>query len=509
MDTIVVAAFLDGQPTQECNFTATVNGTNQAIAPNISGTGSPIPGSGVITLNVGDSLALSAHPTSGQHWDVSGTFQLQGIGQLAPVNNPPAEFAPPFVVASATDSLILLAVHLSRLRDITARALTTLATVPSIRTIDVPSIWPPPPSVANTPPPWITSWDCPELDGLNYINNPAVTGQSLQIINENKTPAATNVVLQLFGDPAQQGEGGQAIAVSWPDAVPRSDSTGATPFLLYFHPSAGQNVINGYYVNPQIPGAYPFNFDYIFYGLWAFMNYGGAQNLTQDPLTGDHFKKGLPYQMEAAGKYAVIVLPCNRVGPGSDGSPGEIGRFQSAASAQEILLDIQRFMFRRAVPGVYNTPGLGRTALAAFSSGVGMMTNFLSNRDNQAHPFYQYTLGELYMFDGGNAARVAAWIGQAIKWANTDPSKVIRAYSQVPEPGSMARLISPASVPGGTPWLVTTGMRTAALLPATGWNSAATAAGGSNVATGTGAFDDTHQLIPAMMLTDALRSSSF
>ena len=509
MDTIVVSAFLDGQPTQECNFTATVNGTVQPIAPNISGLGSIIPGSGVITLNVGDCLTLSAHPTTGQHWDLSGDFCLQAIGQLIPVNNPPAEFAVPYAVASATDSLILLAVHISRLRDITTDVLTTLATVPNIRTADIPSVWPPPPATPNTRPPWITTWDSPELDGLNTIDSPPVTGQTLQIANRTVAPTAANIVVQLFGDPAQQGAGGQAIAISWPDAVQRSDSAGPTPFLLYFHPTANQNAPADY-TNPQVPGAYPFNFDYACFGLWRYMNYGGNSKMPFDPLIGDRFYKGLPYQMEAAGKYAVIVLPCNRVGSGSDGSPGEIGRFQSAASTQEILLDIQRFMFRRAVPGVYDTPGLGRTALAAFSSGVGMMTNFLSNRDNQAHSFYRYTLGELYMFEPGNADAVTSWINQAIAWANVDPSKVIRAYSQVQSTASMSRLISSA-VPGSAPWLVNTGTRTSAVLPAASWQAAAAAAnpGNLNVATGSNAFQDSHQLISAMMLTDALRSSSF
>lgn len=499
LNVIVAAAFLDGQPTQECTFTAIVNTLPTVITPNISGDGTVIPGSGVITLNIGDSLTLSAHPTTGQHWDLSGDFQLQAVGQLVPVNNLPAEFAPPFTVASTTDSIILVAVHLSRLRDITDRAVSTLANVPSVRAGDIPQVWPPPPGVANSPPPWITSWDTPTVAGINCISPAPVVGQSLQFVNQSVTPSASNMVLQLFGDPARQGEGGQAIAVSWPDAIPRTDTTGPTPFLLYFHPRAGQGAPR-YYTNPLVPGTYPFNFDYIFYMLFHFMTYGGS--LTRgalDPLTGDYDYKGLPYQMQAAGYYAVIVVPCNRVGPGSDGSPGEIGRFQSAASAQEILLDIQRFMFRRATPGVYNTPGLSRTALAAFSSGVEMMTNFLTNRDNQAHPFYRYTLGELYMFDGGNSNRDATWISAALNWADEDPSKVIRAYSQSQVNASMSRLIS-APVPANGPWIVNTGARTAAFLPPTSWQ----AARGT-----TTDFWDTHALIPALMLTDALRNSSF
>jgi hypothetical protein len=312
--------------------------------------------------------------------------------------------------------------------------------------------------------------------------------------------------------------------VSWPNAISRTDISVPTPFLVYFHTTVGQNVKAGFYEVPGMvdpappPGAspktYPFNFDYVYFGLWRYMHYcgdpaGTAAPRNPDPLTVDPYAKGLPYQMAAAGKNAVIVLPCNRVGP-------QVGVMLKAAAMNAVLREIQSFMFRRA--GTYTTPGLGHVALGAFSAGNLLTLTFLNDPENQADPFYLDTLRELYMF--GRFADPAgwnpvAWVNAALAWANsgTSAGKIIRAYLESTIP-NYSRLVSP--LPSTVPFVQTSGLFTAAVLNVAAWNAAATAAGNASIAAPdpTGriqgkAFQDTHQLISAMMLVDALSSSGF
>jgi hypothetical protein len=183
-----------------------------------------------------------------------------------------------------------------------------------------------------------------------------------------------------------------------------------------------------------------------------------------------------------------------------------VGAFLSAPSAETILREVQAFLFRRA--GVYTPPGLGRVALASFSGGNELVTKFLSNLTNQAHPFYLDTLQEIYMFDIAQRS-VTAWLTEVQAWAGrgTSTTKMIRAYTQFPV-GAYASLLGGA--PAAAPFVATSadGLRTAAVLPGLAWNRAAAAAGAPIMAAG-GAFHDTHQLISALMLTDALQRSGF
>ena len=143
---------------------------------------------------------------------------------------------------------------------------------------------------------------------------------------------------------------------------------------------------------------YPFGFDYMYFVLWRYINY------TADPLTSDPFAKGLAYQMAESGRNAVIVVPCNGLGP-------EIGVFMNAGQVQLILQDVQAYMFRRA--GAFLPPFLGRTALAGFSAGNLLVTQFLNDPSNRSHSFYLDTLQELYMFEAPNALD---WVNAAVAW---------------------------------------------------------------------------------------------
>ncbi len=468
MGLVLLTAVAKDQLTTDCVFEIAINGG--ALAP--ADTSVP----GTISAQVPDSaqqIEIRATPTAPDYWPLIGQFQVQADGSLVAADAP-AEFAPPR--SADAGGPISLVVYLSQVRDATAPALASLAQVPPNRTGEIPASWPP------------VAWDAPELADLNTIGDPLAAGSDLSIEQQTLAPQVEGLVLEVKNVTAPQ-----AIAVSWPDAVERTDGADPTPFLIYFHPNVGQNA-PPYYTDPNV-GTYPFGFDYVYYGLWRYMNFVG------DPLTVDPYAKGLPYQMAASGKNAVIILPSNKVGP-------EVGVFQNAAAIDAILREIQAFMFRRK--GVYTAPELGRTAMASFSAGNELITAFLGQPANQSHPFYLNTLQELYMFDVAQGG-ADAWVAQASAWARRgdSASKMIRAYTQyvLQNAGQLLGATAPASVP-----FVTTsqdGLRSAAVLPSTVWNRAETAAGNANMATGQGSFQDTHQLISALMLTDALRRSGF
>lgn len=359
--------------------------------------------------------------------------------------------------------------------DATANVSASLARVPNRRRVGHhPSIWPP------------AAWDTPPLLNHNYIAFPPVAGGALKFTPRTIDPDTEDLVLEVNGVTAPR-----LIAVSWPRNVARSAGAEPTPFLIYFRPTVGQNVRAGFYVGPGL-GTYPFGWDYLFYGLWRYVNYTG------DPLTRDPFAKGLPYQIAASNKNAVLVLPLNKVGE-------ELGVFLNAASIELILNKIQAFMFLRA--GIAQAPPLGRVALGAFSSGNMLATQFLSNPRNQSHPFYLNNLKELYMFDApGNL--VPTWVSQALRWAGAGSSanKMIRAYTRGNHP--IYKTLLGVTTPAAGPFVVdsSSGLRTAAVLPDAAWRSATAFSGAPSLVR---SWQEPHQLISATMLTDALRRSGF
>lgn len=470
MDIILLSSIVDGQASTECTFEVVIDG-GQPVPADVS-----LPGLAQVVMPDGATqIEIRANPITPYHWAVTGVFKRQASGQLVALNAP-AEFAPPRGVSDGTQGLILVSVHLSRLKDVTSTALSSLGQVLLIRTGTVPQrpqVWPP------------TAWDTPLLNNLNYISNPPITNSNISVTSLSKNPDTVDLVLQLKGVAAPE-----TIAISWPNAIARNDNAGPTPFLVYFHAGVNQNA-GSYYTHPQV-GTYPFGFDYVYFGLWRYINYLG------NPLTVDPYLKGLPYQMSAAGKNAVIVLPCSKVGP-------EVGVLLDAASMEQTLREIQAFMFRWA--GVYVPPDLGRTALASFSSGNGLVTRFLAKPSNQSHRFYLETLRELYMFDAPGYMG-PTWVDQSMRWASRGSDKMVRAYTTYLV-ANYSKLLG-QSTPASSPFVVSSTdpnqLRTAGVLPASAWNRAATAAGNANMAR---TWQDAHQLVSAMMLTDALNRSGF
>src|SRR6266511_1598147 len=133
-------------------------------------------------------------------------------------------------------------------------------------------------------------------------------------------------------------------------------------------------------------------------------------------------------------------------------------------------------MFRRK--GVFAPPGLGRTALAAFSSGNPLVTSFLAR--NQSHPFCQGTLKEVYMFDSGESDK-DPWAAQVSAWLRTGDSstKMTRIYVQTTT-GRLSGLIG-AAARTRSPFVASSadGQRTIAVIPRQVWRAAVLAAGGT------------------------------
>jgi len=461
MDIIRLSAvFINRQPTNECTFEVSINGGGFRPANGgASGTASvelpptprPLP------------LEIRATPTTNHHFRVEeGRFEYRWNGELVAIRVP-KEFMPPRGIRSSGHNSISVVVVLSRVRDRTNDVLASLARVPGSRVGHPPTSWPP------------SAWDTPSLANPRYIASPPVRAGNLYFDLRTIDPDTEDLVLEVAGVDAPQ-----LIAVSWPRALRRTIDSDPTPFLIYFHPTVGQNVGAGFYEGPDL-GSYPFGWDYLFYGLWRYLNYMG------DPITVDPYPKGLPYQVAASGKHAVLVLPLNK-------KRIEVGAFLDAASAEELLREIQAFMFRRE--GIYEPPELGRTALAAFSDGNPLVARFLGLLINQRHLFYQNILKEVYMFDAPRNS-VLNWVAQAIRWARAGDGtdKMIRIYTRNNSPSHSTLLGQ--STPAVPLFVASSsnGLRTAAVLPMAAWRSTD--------------WQTVHQLISATMLTDAFRRSGF
>jgi hypothetical protein len=170
---------------------------------------------------------------------------------------------------------------------------------------------------------------------------------------------------------------------------------------------------------------------------------------------------------------------------------------------QEVLLEIQSFFFRR--DSTITQPGIGRTALAAFSSGNPLVTTFLER--NRSHPFCENVLNEVYMFDTPNGDK-DAWATQVSSWLRSGDSTTKRAcaYVQTPHP-KLLQLVGGWPAGARMPFITASadGRRTLGVIPGNVWRTALNEHGGRIIEL----FQDAHQLISATLLTDALRRSGF
>ena len=415
-------------------------------------------------------LDVRVTPSSADFWPVVGRFGVHTSGVLFAIDAPD-NFAPPLGVDTGVLGVHSIVVHLSRLRDASADCLGILGVVPPERADAVPAAWPPP------------VWGTPEVSQVEYVDQEPLFGGQISAGSDVVEPPGESDVFERRGARTPR-----LIAVQWPGQISPFSAAPPTPFLVYFHAPMGQNLGAGYY-----HGAYPFSFDYVFYGLWNYLNY------RENPFTQWPFSLGLPYQVAESEARVVLELPCSS-------AVDEIGSFRNAADMAVTLTDLQATMFRRA--GVYDPPpGLGRVGLGAFSGSNAYLTAFLNNAENRAHWLYRDKLREVFSFevtDGDLGGLVSALGGWRAVMAGAD----VRSFLyRAGESALLGGYVGPSEHPAARPFIATTAdNRTLGLIPAATWRSAASARGFPGFGF---QFTEIHHLFPSTLLTDALRRSGF
>jgi hypothetical protein len=495
MNLLLFTGTVKGALSDDCDFEVSTDG-GATFSPAIRALAGPA----AITIADGplDLIVRATPKPSTNCWPLEGTFRVEP--PIVASTSAPAEFASPNAAFTPLGGTISFVVHFSQVRDVTEAARVGLTPVPL-----------PPPAAGDFRGPFAkplppAAWSpLAALSGVNFVGSPLIQGGKIAADPQPLTirPFGTALVLQWHDSNAGGARSPDTIAVYWPDAVAREPGASSTPFLVYFHPTAAQNAgpPDLIYTNP-LGGPSPFGFDFVFFGQWRYMNYIG------DPLKGgdNPFWKGLPYQVQESGKSAVIVMPLNRVAS----TCKEIERFASAALVEELLLEIQAFMLRRA--DNFDRPGIGHLAFASFSSGHATMTCFLSDATCRTHRLYLDTLQEIVYFDphADDETVTAGAIGQAVFWGTkgTSATKIVRLYTQH-SPTQLAAIAASMGVTVPAPPSVgasATNRRSIACLPTSSWNAFATSVLGTSTTFTGGAV---HQLISSMMLTDALRQSDF
>jgi hypothetical protein len=321
-------------------------------------------------------IRVIATPKTGMFWEDEYRLVLTA-GDLAPAVNHEAKVK--ISTATAVGVTIVRAdLTVSRVRDVSATARDQLTRNPATR-LGKPDSLGRIATHGDFPP---DDWTLPDRPATHFIDvSQPLTGKLVNTsVADAKGGDVECLVFEVAGVKVPR-----LIAVSWPRSLLRDDDSDPTPFLIYYHPSTGQNVEHGFYVGGGLD-PYPWNFDFCYFVMFAYQWYA------LDPLTESPFSKGIPFQIAAAGKDVVSVIPCNApVG-------NEFGTFADAAAIEAVLLEIQAAMFRRA--GVASPPSaLGRTAAGAFSSGNNFLAAMLGSTKNRAHHFLTDVLQEVYCFD--------------------------------------------------------------------------------------------------------------
>lgn len=498
MAQLVLTGQIRGQTTTLCNFTIAVDG-GARVGPD-----SVVLDQSIFTIPDTDTAVdiEAAAVDQTKYGTLTAHLDIDANGTVQATFPPGGNWPPPTVSPSAVGQTVIMTVHFSPLRDVTEQARLSLdqtgsdypgsppAPAPGDMSFRTPGVTLPP--AAYSPPPAVTD--------TTFIASPSIDGGAIQVETQSVTPDGEAVVLQLPGVDAPQ-----LVAVYWPSGVSRDPGAPPASFLVYFHAGMAQNSPAFYNDardrhDPVTGSTYPFGWDYQFFGLLNYLQYIG------DPFLANPFAKGLALQVENSGRDVVLVLPLARV---AANPCDEVSSFADADFLQEYLPEIQALMCRRT--GNFGFGPIDRLAMASFSSGHAALTCFLGNSTNQAHPLYLDTLQEVYLFDPhadlvtetlGPLVQVAAWAARG-----TSGSKVARLYTQN-DPAQLAPLLARLGVttPGPAPFDAATPDDRSSLtsLPLAAWNALATQLGSGVPYANTG---QVHQVMSALMLTDALRRS--
>jgi hypothetical protein len=434
-------------------------------------------------------LVIRATPTTPRFWPLAARFEYRGNGELVRLKADDADDPETFEVAAFQPAMSIeftrifgfggsfvgVVVYLSRLREVTERALKEINKVPAKEGKD----W----GLADG---WLPSWRCKVREEMHVISDRMLddAGQLEWRPPETVAPVGQHRLFEVAEVAAPR-----LIAVSWPIDVPIDqfpEFFAPTPFLVYLHPSIGQ-AADDYAGRP-----YPFGWPFLFFIAFRDMAWFG------DPMTSYPGPKGVAYQIAAARRKAVMVVPVNKLGP-------DQGAALDPEELETYLREIQAFMFRRK--HAYAPPLLGRVALAAFSNGCGQLLNKLLA--NPQHAFLKEFVKEIYLLDPRmNSVQL---VGRIQSWRGNDAvDNRVRIYLSAPD-AAYLKIIDQPAMPS-TPFIRTTadGLRTMAVTSTATWSKSALALGATkNLAATIGKFGPTHELHAGTLIVHALGHSGF
>jgi hypothetical protein len=426
------------------------------------------------------------------HWEKSITISVGPSGPLTAKAGSAAfvTLSPPKPIGSDMQ-YTLATIKLSRFKDATVEVVNLLKHLPTKRTIGgieklVDAVkevkdhtdqygagaWPP------------LNWNLNAVPDAHFLEAKDPVKSGVLNFKKGSLPAidVDSVVLKIAGTDVPQ-----LFAVTWPKTMAPTATSGPTRFFLFIRQSNKGNHYDefGLFVGGDL-APYPNNFDYADEGLYANLHYG------HDPLR-EASLKGVPYQAAKAGNQAVTVVPCNKFAD-------EFGVLAKTKQTGEILEEIQAFMFWRA--GVPDPPKtVGKTAIAAFSSGTFHLDNWLRDADNLSGTFLSKMVSAVYWLDP-RTDYVDRFIEASLHWADSaGGDKRIRLYMRY-QSASHTRLLG--TTPPAPYVRNTTGdKRTAAVITDENWAKVVT------TYLGGAPFDKVnwgyaHHVICATMLTHAL-----
>ncbi|HEY1910748.1 MAG TPA: hypothetical protein VGG73_07500 [Vicinamibacterales bacterium] len=265
------------------------------------------------------------------------------------------------------------------------------------------------------------TWDLPDVKA--HFLDPAkpLKSNALNFAEQSLHIDVTSVVLERAGvRPVPQ-----YFAVTWPKAIAPHKKQDPAPFLLFIRQTDKYNYAGtGVFVGPGLD-PYPENFDYADAGLFETLHYAGS------PLFNPN-SKGVPYQAGKAGVDVVGVFPCNSY-------YDEFGDLEDPEETEKLLKEIQAFMFWKDSVDAAPT-SLGKTAIAAFSSGTFFLNGWMEDDTKRKGHFLSTVVRALYYLDPMRAyvdpktqERVEVldrFIASALQWASEGTDKRIRLYIQ-------------------------------------------------------------------------------
>lgn len=235
-----------GSSTLDCSFTISLDG-GQFKAPDFQ----------ILDQSIFDQaegptrIAVRVEPLDTKRFRaMHAEYQIFDDGQVQKVSGPD-EFAPPIVTESEISRTVFGLLHSAMAVDLTEQARLSLA--PSGP--DYPGSQPAPspgdmsfraPFYSALPPLNIKVLE--QVDDIVFVDTPCLANGKISTLTSSIAPQGRVSVVQIasYGAP-------QVFAVYWLDSIFCGEEAGPAPFLVYFHPTMGQNTAppNVFYVDQR------------------------------------------------------------------------------------------------------------------------------------------------------------------------------------------------------------------------------------------------------------------